>query len=52
MKIFYLLNEVFFAIKKHRVYFFAPMLIVLALVSILVFVLGPHAILAFIYAGI
>lgn len=51
-KILYLLKETFFMIKKHKFYFIAPILIILALLAILVYYIGPSAIVTFIYAGI
>ena len=39
-------------IRRHKLYFMAPLLIVLALLAILVFYLGPAAIISFIYAGV
>jgi hypothetical protein len=51
-KILYLLKETFYMLKKHRAYFLAPMLIILVLLAVIVFCIGPSAIVAFIYAGI
>ncbi|NQT90737.1 MAG: hypothetical protein HQ558_05735 [Candidatus Omnitrophica bacterium] len=51
-KIGYIFKELFFMIRKHRVYFLAPILIILALLAILVYCIGPAAIVSFIYAGI
>jgi hypothetical protein len=51
-KILYLLKEMFFLIRKQKVYFLAPLLILLAALTILVFYLGPSVIISFIYAGI
>jgi hypothetical protein len=51
-KIGYILKEAFYMIRKHKIYFLAPMLIILALLALIVFYIGPNAIIAFIYAGI
>ena len=51
-KILYLLKETFFLIKKQKIYFLAPLMILLAVLAILVFYLGPSVIISFIYAGI
>ncbi|MDD5561007.1 MAG: DUF5989 family protein [Candidatus Omnitrophica bacterium] len=51
-KILYLLKEMFFLIKKQKIYFLAPLMILLAVLAILVFYLGPSVIISFIYAGI
>lgn len=52
MKIIYILKEMFYMIKKHKIYFLAPILIVLALLALIVFYIGPSVIISFIYAGI
>jgi hypothetical protein len=51
-KLFYILKQTLSLIKKHKVYFLSPILIVFALLALLVFILGPNAILAIIYAGV
>jgi len=51
-KILYILKETFYLIKVHKVYFLAPLFIVLAVLTILVFYIGPSVIISFIYAGI
>ena len=51
-KILYILKEMFYLINKHKFYFLAPILIILALLAILVYYIGPAAIVSFIYAGI
>jgi len=52
IKILYILKETFYMVKKHKIYFLAPLLIILALLALIVFYIGPHVIIAFIYAGI
>lgn len=39
-------------IRKHKLYFLAPIFIILALLAFLVFYIGPAAIISFIYAGV
>lgn len=51
-KILYILKEMVFLIKKHKLFFLAPILILLALLAILVYYIGPAAIVSFIYAGL
>ena len=51
-KIAYLLKEMIFMIKRHKLYFLAPILIILAILALLVYYIGPAAVVSFIYAGI
>ena len=51
-KPFYILKESLYLVRKHKLHFFLPLLIVLALLSILVYELLPSFVVAFIYAGI
>ena len=51
-KIFYMLKEMFYMIKKYKFYFFAPIFIILAILAFLVYYIGPTAIVSFIYAGV
>lgn len=48
----YIFKEIFFLIGRHKLYFIAPILMVLALLAFLVYYIGPAAIISFIYAGI
>ena len=50
-KIFYILKELMYLVKEHKLYFLLPILVVLALISFLVYYIGPAAIVSFIYAG-
>lgn len=52
LKIVYILKETFFMVKKHKIYFLAPILIILALLALIVFYIGPSVIISFIYAGV
>lgn len=51
-RIWLILKEMGFLIKTYRLYFIAPILIMLALLAFFAFYFGPTAIIAFIYAGI
>jgi hypothetical protein len=51
-KIGYILKEAFYMIRKYKIYFLAPLLVVLAFLALIVFYIGPSAIISFIYAGI
>jgi hypothetical protein len=51
-KVLYMFKEMFYLIKKHKLYFLAPILISLVLLAILAFSIGPNALIAFIYAGL
>lgn len=51
-KVIYLFKEIFHLVRKHKLYFIAPILFVLALLAFLVFYIGPAAVVSFIYAGI
>jgi hypothetical protein len=51
-KLGYVLKESFYLVKKHKVYFLAPILIILALLGLVAYYIGPSAIISFIYAGI
>ena len=51
-KILYILKEMFYMIRKYKIYFLAPLLLILILLALIVFYIGPSVIIAFIYAGI
>ncbi len=51
-KVLYILKETFYMIKRHKLYFIAPIFIVLAILAFLVFYIGPTVIISFIYAGV
>ena len=52
IKIIYLLKEMIYMVKKHKIYFLAPILIILAFLAIIIFYIGPSVVISFIYAGI
>ena len=51
-KLTYILMEMLSLISKHKLYFISPVLIVLAILALLVYYIGPTAIITFLYAGI
>jgi hypothetical protein len=52
LKITYILKETFYLIKKHKIYFLAPIFLLLVLLTAIVFYVGPSVVISFIYAGI
>lgn len=51
-KMHYIINEMFYLIKKHKLAFLLPIFIVLILLVFLAYYIGPAAVTTFIYAGI
>ncbi len=51
-KVIYVMKEMKNLIAEHKLYFLAPLFVLLACVGILFFKLGPSVIMAFIYAGL
>ena len=51
-KVAFVLKEMWSLIKRHKYYFLAPIVIILASLAILVYYIGPSAIVSFLYAGI
>jgi len=51
-KVRYIFKEMFFMIRKHKLYFLAPIFITLAFLAFLVYYIGPTVIISFIYAGV
>ena len=51
-KVIFILKEIFVLMKENKNYVLAPILIALALISFLVYYIGPTAIITFIYAGV
>ncbi len=51
-KIKYIFQEMWYMIRKERVYFLAPLLLMLALLAIFVYYIGHSVIVSFIYAGL
>ncbi|MBD3264378.1 MAG: hypothetical protein GF375_04665 [Candidatus Omnitrophica bacterium] len=51
-KIAYILKEMIYMIKRHKLAFLTPIFVILAILAILVYVIGPSVITTFIYAGV
>jgi len=51
-KVMYILKEMFYLIRKHKLYFLTPIFIILALLAFFVYHVGPAAVVSFIYAGV
>ena len=51
-KLLLICREGYHLVKRHKLYFLAPLLIALALLTFLIIELGPAAIVSFIYAGL
>jgi hypothetical protein len=51
-KVIFILRETIYLVKKHRLYFLAPLFIMLAILSFFVYYFGPAVIVSFIYAGV
>ena len=51
-KVSYILKQMWILIKTHKVSFLAPIFIILAVLAILVYYIGPAVIVSFIYAGV
>lgn len=51
-KVGFIMKEMLAMIRKHKFYFIAPMLFVLALIAFLVYYIGPAVLVSFIYAGV
>jgi hypothetical protein len=51
-KIAYILKESFYMVRKHKVYYLAPLLVMLAILTLIVFYIGPSVVISFIYAGV
>ncbi|MDP7110813.1 MAG: DUF5989 family protein [Myxococcota bacterium] len=51
-KLWLILREIVRLLARNKLYFLAPILILLALLAFLVYSLGPVAVITFLYAGI
>lgn len=51
-KILFILKELFALVREHKLYILIPIFITLALLSLLVYHVGPAVIITFIYAGV
>ena len=50
-KILYIFKEMIYMIKQHKLFFLAPILIVLVLMAIFVYYITPTVMTVFLYAG-
>ncbi len=51
-RIRFIAREMLHLVRAHKMYFIAPILFTLVVLTILAFYLGPTAVLTFIYAGL
>jgi len=51
-KIRYISREMFYLIKKHKLYFISPILIIFIVLAVLAFYIGPSIVISFFYAGL
>ncbi|HOU54353.1 MAG TPA: DUF5989 family protein [Myxococcota bacterium] len=51
MKLWLLLREAYRFLRRHRRFVLAPLLLLLILVALMAFYVGPGAVVTFIYAG-
>jgi hypothetical protein len=52
MKLWYLLKEAWYLVRRRRAYLLAPVLVMLVLLALVAFYVGPGAVVTFIYAGL
>ncbi|MFH0801296.1 MAG: hypothetical protein V2A78_02780 [bacterium] len=50
-KLSMIMKEIFYLIKRHKIYFLAPIFIILAILAFFVWDVGPYVIVSLIYAG-
>lgn len=50
-KVLYLFKQMVQTIRRNKMYFFAPILLMMVALSILVYYIGPTVIVSFVYAG-
>lgn len=51
-KLTFMAGEMWRLIKRHKFYFLAPIVIILTLLIVLIYWIGPDALTSFLYAGI
>jgi hypothetical protein len=51
-KIWYIFKEMLHMIRKHKLYFLAPIFLLFLILALLCFYIGPSVVISFIYAGI
>lgn len=50
-KLALIVKEIFYMIRRHKIYFLAPIFIILAILAFFVWYVGPYVIVSLIYAG-
>ncbi len=51
-KVAFIVREMVFMIRKHKLFLLSPILLMLAFLAFLVYYIGPSVIISFIYAGV
>ena len=51
-KIWYMLNEALYMVKRHKLYILMPIFLILIFLALLFFYMGPSIIISFFYAGL
>lgn len=51
-KLWYILKEMLYMIRKYKLYFLAPVFLILLILALLAFYIGPSIVISFIYAGV
>lgn len=51
-RMFRIVGEVGFLITEHKFYFLAPILLAMAILSLLFYKIGPTILISFLYAGV
>lgn len=51
-RIWFIFKEMLHLIRAHKMYVIAPVLLTLVILALFAFILGPTAVLTFIYAGL
>ena len=52
MKLWYLLKEALHFVRRRKAYVLAPVLLLLMLLALIAFYVGPGAVVTFLYAGL
>ena len=50
-KMAYMFREMIALIKRNKMWFFAPILLTMVVLSVLVYYIGPGVVMTFVYAG-
>ncbi len=51
-KLLYILKEMLYLIRRHKIYFLAPVLVLFVILALVSFYIGPSVIISCIYAGL